>query len=386
MTEIKIVSGLNYGDESKGLVANAVSIPNSLTIMPSNSCQRAHTVQFKGTTRIFRHFGSGTLKGAATYFAKDFLCNPALFRKEYEELESLGIKPKVFYRAGGVIVTPMDMFANVQLEKSRGEGSFSSTGCGVWETLKRNSYFRSVNELKDCYRLEDIKLYYERIFKQKKIESVETIEFLNGRFLFENIKSDLDFFFSHCTPITSDWEEKELFHSYPLLVFENGQGLLLSDEYCYDYIHNTPAWVGAKVPIKLISQHFNSDEVKVESLYVTRTYYTRHGKGQIGVYSDCSCEKESLNKEMFDATNVPNENQGTLRYGAFNKREADAAVIRALTDAGVHSGYGGIQVKPSIVITHANEFNDGILFDAAKQSKINTYFSDNKETIEEFDF
>ena len=32
-------------------------------------------------------FGSATLKGAATYFSKEFMANPAMFRKEYEELE-----------------------------------------------------------------------------------------------------------------------------------------------------------------------------------------------------------------------------------------------------------------------------------------------------------
>ena len=95
MTDIKIVTGLNYGDESKGLVANAVSTSTCLNVMPSNSCQRAHTVVEKGVRRVFRHFGSGTLRGAATYFADRFLVNPAMFRQEYEDLAAMGVTPKV---------------------------------------------------------------------------------------------------------------------------------------------------------------------------------------------------------------------------------------------------------------------------------------------------
>ena len=84
MHNISVVTGLNYGDESKGLVSNALSDKNTLTILPSNSCQRAHTVVENGKRIVFRHFGSGTIKGAATYFTENFIINPAMFRKEYE--------------------------------------------------------------------------------------------------------------------------------------------------------------------------------------------------------------------------------------------------------------------------------------------------------------
>ena len=127
MTDIKIVSGLNYGDEGKGLVANYVSTPNSLTVMASNSCQRGHTVVENGIRKVFRHFGSATLRGAATYFSKEFMANPAMFRKEYEELEAMGIRPRIYCREGVFLITPMDMMGNVEAERQRGENSWSST-------------------------------------------------------------------------------------------------------------------------------------------------------------------------------------------------------------------------------------------------------------------
>ena len=379
MAEIKIVTGLNYGDESKGLVANAVSTPTCLNILPSNSCQRAHTVVENGVRRVFRHFGSGTLKGAATYFSEEFMVNPAMFRREWEELEAMGITPKVYAKIGGVMVSPVDMFANVNVEERRGDKSHSSTGCGVWESLNRH---RVCTEMAGTphYHLDTIIKYYEDVLRDKDGTLPEDVtNFLHGEYLEPNIDEDFQWFYDHITLIKNDTEEKALLHSYPLLVFENGQGLLLADDHNYDFEHNTPAYVGAKVPSQIIAQNFDKGEVDIETLYVTRTYLTRHGKGQIGQTSNLECDKAAINADMFDATNVPNPNQGTLRYGKFDQREANAAVARAIRDS-KYFEMKGIKAKPSLVVTHTNEFAGTEILTAA-EGKINLYTSDNESTI-----
>lgn len=382
MAEIKIVTGLNYGDESKGLVANAVSTPTCLNILPSNSCQRAHTVVENGVRRVFRHFGSGTLKGAATYFSEEFMVNPAMFRREWEELEVMGITPKVYAKIGGVMVSPVDMFANVNVEERRGDKSHSSTGCGVWESLNRH---RVCTEMAGTphYHLDTIIKYYEDVLRDKDGTLPEDVtNFLHGEYLEPNIDEDFQWFYDHITLIKNDTEEKALLHSYPLLVFENGQGLLLADDHNYDFEHNTPAYVGAKVPSQIIAQNFDKGEVDIETLYVTRTYLTRHGKGQIGQTSNLECDKAAINADMFDATNVPNPNQGTLRYGKFDQREANAAVARAIRDS-KYFEMKGIKAKPSLVVTHTNEFAGTEILTAA-EGKINLYTSDNESTIKSF--
>ena len=382
MAEIKIVTGLNYGDESKGLVANAVSTPTCLNILPSNSCQRAHTVVENGVRRVFRHFGSGTLKGAATYFSEEFMVNPAMFRHEWEELEAMGITPKVYAKIGGIMVSPVDMFANVNVEERRGDKSHSSTGCGVWESLNRH---RVCTEMAGTpqYHLDTIIKYYEDVLRDKDGTLPEdVINFLHGEYLESNIAEDFQWFYEHITLIKNDTEEKALLHSYPLLVFENGQGLLLADDHNYDFEHNTPAYVGAKVPSQIIAQNFDKGEVDIETLYVTRTYLTRHGKGQIGQTSNLECDKAVINADMFDATNVPNPNQGTLRYGKFDQREANAAVARAIRDS-KYFEMKGIKAKPSLVVTHTNEFAGTEILTAA-EGKINLYTSDNESTIKSF--
>lgn len=379
MTDIKIVTGLNYGDESKGLVANAVSTAICLNVMPSNSCQRAHTVVENGVRRVFRHFGSGTLKGAATYFADRFLVNPAMFRQEWEELAAMGVTPKVYCRSSVRIITVMDMYANVYLEKLRGDKSHSSTGCGVWEALNRH---QTLSNEKNVYFFSDIIAYYEGLFKKwnRGIIDDEAQDWLHGAALKANSDDDLKFFYDHVEVIDGDIQEKALFHSYPLIVFENGQGLLLDDSFCLDYDHNTPAYVGTKVPADLIAKNFVPAEVQIEPLYVTRSYLTRHGKGQVGITGNCECDKTAINSDMVDLTNVPNPNQGTLRYGKFTIEEANAAIARAVNDNCSITAKGFASI-PSVVITHMNEYRSQELWGAVASAPVKAYVSTDESKI-----
>ena len=91
--EVKVVIGSNYGDEGKGLATryfSQQSIQNGnpcLNILYNGGCQRGHTVELKnGLRHVFHHFGSGSFDYADTYFDRDFIVNPMVFVKEYNEL------------------------------------------------------------------------------------------------------------------------------------------------------------------------------------------------------------------------------------------------------------------------------------------------------------
>ena len=86
MKELNIVIGANYGDEGKGLVTNAVTKNNGLVILGNGGAQRGHTVVHDGIRHVFHHFGSATLKGAASYASAAFLLNPVEYSREVNEL------------------------------------------------------------------------------------------------------------------------------------------------------------------------------------------------------------------------------------------------------------------------------------------------------------
>lgn len=374
MTDIKVVSGLNYGDESKGLVANALTNSNfTLFVMPSNSCQRAHTVVHNGIRKVFRHFGSGTLKGAATYFPKTFMVNPAMFREEYLELQAMGITPEVYYRTDGIVITPIDMFANSYLTK----GQFCSTGCGVYEGFKRHNFIANVLEYNQT--ISNIIDYYDLRLRDANYNLDKKVEdFLYGPALIHNIQDDWEFFKSHVHLITSDLEEYELLHSFHNIIFENGQGLLLSDDYSFDFEDNTPAYVGAREPADIIKRNFNGEDVFIDLYYVTRSYYTRHGRGRIGVLSDTSCLRSDINPTIIDHTNEPNPWQGTLRYGKIDKNEAKTMLGRLNKD----TKFFQCKVNKNIVITHMNEYyNEQLLSEAEMEPFLNIYLSYNESKL-----
>ena len=98
MKDIKIVIGANWGDEGKGLMTDYFSQkPNSIVICSNGGAQRGHTVVTPNKVRhVFHHFGSGTFNLADTYLSEDFICNPIIFRQEYNELKHLGYYPNIY--------------------------------------------------------------------------------------------------------------------------------------------------------------------------------------------------------------------------------------------------------------------------------------------------
>lgn len=109
MKDIKIVIGGNMGDEGKGLMADYFSQkPNSIVVCSNGGAQRGHTVVTStGIRHVFHHFGSGTFNGASTYLSEDFICNPIIFRQEYNELKHLGYYPKIYINQNCMVTTPI---------------------------------------------------------------------------------------------------------------------------------------------------------------------------------------------------------------------------------------------------------------------------------------
>lgn len=399
MIDIKIVSGLNYGDESKGLVANAVSTPYSLTVFASNSSQRAHTVVYNGIRRVFRHFGSATLKGSPTYYARNFLVNPSMFRKEYNELLDMGITPRVYCNSSCRIVTAADMFNNVMFEKHRKSygGDVSTCGCGVWAAMcrdikaplniwgYRDNPLQMVNcTVKKCKEVLEKSFSYT--YKKVKTNIKDSVDsFYNGKYLVGNIVDDIEFFLNHVTIIGTVAKEKELLRGFPLIVFENSQGLLLDTEYNDDPDHSTPDHIGAMRPYNIITGNFDNDEISLENIYVTRTYFTRHGKGEIG-NGNCECDPEDLGIHTEDKTNVYNKHQGFLRYGRIERDDGTALFERMIDDNKCFE-WVGYPHELSVVFTHTNEVpvGESLLLPLEQNRKmgehINSYYSDNESDV-----
>lgn len=309
---IDIVIGSNFGDESKGTIVAKIASKNkgaTLNILTNGGSQRAHSIVHNGTSYTFKHFGSGSVYKADSYYQKSFILNPIQFSIENNNLKEFGISAKRHYDC--LWSTPWDMLANMIKEDARGEKRHGSCGCGIWETIKRSKKinmpfdeFMALDIEKKKEYLTSIKSYYHHI---DDLITKDWIDIWNSEGLYNAFLISCSEFYNSCKSI-KDTEERLFLNSYPNIIFENGQGLLLNDP-GWNKIGATPSKTGLDEIIPMLSL-INDKNINIH--YVTRPYLTRHGK-------DLSFEEVTRNtlssSVMEDRTNVYNEYQENFKFG-----------------------------------------------------------------------
>ena len=81
---ISVVVGCAFGDEGKGMTVDWLvkDKENPIVVRFGGGHQCGHRVVHKDKEHIFSNFGSGTLRGAPTYWSKDCTIDPVGFIKE----------------------------------------------------------------------------------------------------------------------------------------------------------------------------------------------------------------------------------------------------------------------------------------------------------------
>ena len=243
------------------------------------------------------------------------------------------------------------MEINRAIERQRGNSRHGSCGMGIFETKHRTySVPIYVKDLTDEYilykKLQEVRRYAEERCKELKlsfdISSVSIDDFMvSSKKMIDHSK------------IFGD----ETLSVFDTVIYEAGQGLLLSQSNM-DYFPNlTPSFTGSEV----ISFDINnaSKDVDVEICYVTRPYLTRHGAGRF----DTECKKNEINPLIIDKTNQPNEFQESLRFGYF---DIDSFIDRVERDFNFYKR----PVTKSVAITQLNYTDNKLV---CKNSKEDVY-------------
>lgn len=309
MKDVKIVIGANFGDEGKGLMTNyfASNLENPLVVRFNGGAQAGHTVVKDGERFIFSHFGSGTLAGVPTYFSKEFICNPLLFNKEYDELYSRGISmPDHWFNPECYVTTPFDIIINREIEKFRGVNRHGSCGVGIQETLRRDAVFPI--KMKDLSNLPLLWIQMEQIRdhwieQRAKFLGMDTKlpDLCYDERVIEGFVQDCEKFNKRYVGICDDM----VIDYHDNIIFEGAQGLLLDQRSKY-FPYVTPTSTGLENIVETLK---NFDPVPTEVNYMTRCYMTRHGAGPF----ETECEKPY--EGIIDLTNQRNEWQEHLRFG-----------------------------------------------------------------------
>lgn len=322
-----------------------------LNILTNGGPQRGHTVTTSdGKHHVFHHFGSGTFAGAATYCNHTFIVNPLEYQREAQELQSKVNKlPKVIINPLCRFTTPYDMIVNRICEEARGDDRHGSCGMGIWETVQRYTkrQYGCNHSIGDMFRLDRdnrkaviilIRTMMQTQLVQYGLDEIPSQwkDIWDSEILIENYLAALEYMEMTCEIAEPN------FDMYDTIIYENGQGLLLSES--EDNVHTTPSVTGLLAAADHIYWE-GYGAVDVEVCYVSRTYLTRHGAGDL----PGECSRDVLGITDDDETNIPNPYQGTLRYAPLKIQELAHRVNNDFWHS--PSGYW----KCSLAFTHMNE-------------------------------
>jgi len=269
--QTKIVLGLGYGDEGKGLVTahHAGRCPQPLVIRFSGGHQAGHTVVTEhGERHVFSNLGSGTLAGAPTYWSRFCTFSPVDFWRERQALAAKGWNPTLYVDALAPVTTPYDVYANRTREQRAGHGS---CGMGVGATYERmegphklyvqDLLFPAVLRL----RLAAVRAYYAATTGLPAD--------------WEELEALFIFAVEEVLPVLEVVQERRFFQEqrYETYIFEGSQGILLDMDHGF-FPHVTRARTTSCQAWELIKANGLPDP---EIYYVTRAYQTRHGNGPL---------------------------------------------------------------------------------------------------------
>lgn len=318
MKQIKAVIGSNFGDEGKGQTTNylaSLDPKHTLNIKHNGGAQAGHTARERSVRHIYHQFGSATMQHVPTYLTEDFIVNPTRFQEEYLSLFS-HTYVKIYVSANCFVTTPYDMLINQLIEQKRGNARHGSCGLGINETMQRSEqekYRITVKDLEDTHHVYTILSSIKNEYLFSRLEALgikkaeidhEKLAVLEDIYLITRFFDYIKFFLANVN-IISDYAPLS---SYSTLLFEGAQGLLLDRNSPY-FPHVTNSNTGITNVLEEIDRmQLTYDTFDI--YYITRCYMTRHGAGPFAT--------EVPNKpysNIVDLTNIPNEFQGTIRYG-----------------------------------------------------------------------
>jgi adenylosuccinate synthase len=354
----RVIIGANYGDEGKGTVTASYASKvkgKCLNVLTNGGSQRGHTVVTPFAEHVFKHFGSGTFFGADTYYSRFFILNPMQFVVEYEELKSKCDidKISIFRDSECRWSTPWDMMANQIQEISRADERHGSCGMGIWTTISRignsscftiDNFIRLSLDEKINY-LKSIRQSYWPVTELKGFELYKDAWFSDTTII--RFINDVMFFYNRTKVVHINMLE-----GYDEVIFENGQGLILSSD--ENNVHTTPSDTGGNYAAKIIVSMPNIESIDFH--YVTRSYLTRHGNGDM---EDESKMKSISSDIQEDKTNHFNEWQGDFRYGKLDLPDLEARLNKDIKECSFILPEFSLKdiLKVNVEVTHLDELD-----------------------------
>lgn len=361
MTDVKIVIGKNFGDEGKGLAVDYFcqqAFP-ALVIKHNGGAQAGHTVTHGNQSFVFHQLSSGSFQNAITYWDEQYYADLYKLEDEIQDFYKISGKyPKIICSPNTPTTYIDDVLVNRLLEASRGESRHGSCGMGINEAyLRHNAGYKLTIEEIQKKPIKDLVAKLQYIRYKYVFPRLKELHLLNEKAVYMELLNDSTVLCNSVAVMKQNAEnyvtvlenpDKKFFHSFPLIIFESGQGLMLDQNNKKYLPHVTASNTGLTNPLHLIKKK----ELPIgEIIYVTRTYVTRHGAGMLPY----ECDASELGNIQEDRTNKENDWQGKLRYA---KHGTKAEFLEYVKKDLKEIKQTPLPCKVSLFVTHCNETNN----------------------------
>lgn len=259
MRTAKIVVGLGYGDEGKGIVTDYLcqESPNPIVVRYGGGSQCGHTVMRGNKRHVFANFGAGTLQGISTLFSEHTAINPITIRNECAKLIYLnGTMPRLYIHPLAAVITPYDVYID-----NKNNYHHSTCGMGVGTAKKRNA--------ETPCKLYASDLAFPTIVNRK----LRAIRKYHG--LSKILDDEIEVFKKVLNKPDFKIADYDFLRYFDTVVFEGNQGVLLDMDHGI-FPDVTYSNTTSKRAIEIC------DKIGIKNIgvyHVTRAYHTRHGKG-----------------------------------------------------------------------------------------------------------
>jgi len=306
--EAKIIIGTSFGDEGKGAAVDYWTRDfrgSKIVVRFNGGGQAGHTVVHGDIRHVFSNFGSGTLNGVPTYWAKYCTFCPASTLQEYKKLKE--ISPNVVLYVDNLcpVITPFDINANRYDTVMMTNGT---CGVGYGTTMKRHEETPYKLFAQDLLNMKVVKEKVKLIshyYSTDKPFILDGWNHVNTDKFFDSLKELYKLRDSGNIIFVNEAEMFSQFH-FSQFIFEGAQGILLDQEHGF-FPHVTRSNTTSKNAIEILKRNNITNYSKY---YISRAYQTRHGNGPM---SNERYPVNLINNE--NETNVNNAYQGSFRTG-----------------------------------------------------------------------
>ncbi len=137
MNKVDVLLGLQWGDEGKGKIVDVLTPKYDIVARFQGGPNAGHTLEFENEKYVLRSIPSGIFQGdKINIIGNGVVLNPALFKKEIDELEKSGhpLTERLKISRKAHLITPTHTILDMAYESAKGKNKIGTTGKGIGPT------------------------------------------------------------------------------------------------------------------------------------------------------------------------------------------------------------------------------------------------------------